>query len=777
MGLWDWLIVIIPVVFVLYMGMYSRRYIRGVADFLSAGRICGRYVICVGDVANALSIIGLVAYVEVHYKTGFALTFWNSIIAPLSIIMSLAGYCSYRFRETKAMSLGQFLEMRYNRKFRIFASALRSLSEMLANMIMPAIAARFFIYFLGLPHHFEVFGFQVQTFMLIVIVVLIVAISIICMGGTLALVVTDAIQGMILYPLLVLFVIFILSKYSWNREIVQVMMDRAPGESFVNPFDLSKLRDFNLFALVVTIMGTVLHRASWIGAGTSSAAKSAHEQKMAGLLGGWRNSLGMIFYVLIAISIIGVMNHRNYASDAKEIRDSLVTKIAGELVPDQEARTLMLDRVTAIPPQVHVIGVDAPLSEKANLDTPVLTVVHETLKETDKEKGNAVFQQFRTLYYQMMMGMTMRDILPPGLLGLFCLLLVLAMISTDDTRIYSASLTVAQDVILPLRKKPFTPNQHIWLLRWTSIGVGVFFFCGSFFMSQLDYINLFVTLMTTMWMGGCGPVMIFGLYSRFGTTAGAFTSLITGMFMSFGGILLQRNWAATIYPWLEKKEMVESVGAFLATVSKPFNPYVVWEMNAVKFPINSYEIYFMTMLTTLFLYCAVSWFTCKEPFNLERMLHRGKYRTEGDPEPPKVAWGLRNVFTKLIGITPQYSRGDRLIARGFFLYSFGYSFVGMFLIVAIWNSFSPWPLTWWGKYYFVSLLGVPAVIALFTTFWFGIGGAIDLVKLFRDLEKRTVNHLDDGRVEGHTSLADKEVFEKLEKGKAEESTPEEQSRQ
>ena len=51
----DILIVAIPLMFVMFMGWYSRRYVRSVADFLSAGRICGRYVICVADVANALS--------------------------------------------------------------------------------------------------------------------------------------------------------------------------------------------------------------------------------------------------------------------------------------------------------------------------------------------------------------------------------------------------------------------------------------------------------------------------------------------------------------------------------------------------------------------------------------------------------------------------------------------------------------------------------------------------------------------------------------------------
>ena len=146
---YDWLIVVVPVVFVLGMGVYTRRYLKDVTTFLSAGRVCGRYVISVGDIASSLSIIGLVSYVEIHYKTGFALSYWWSITLPIGVIMGLFGYCMYRFRETQSQSIGQFFEMRYSRKFRIFAAMLRSLSEILANMIMPALAARFFIYFLG----------------------------------------------------------------------------------------------------------------------------------------------------------------------------------------------------------------------------------------------------------------------------------------------------------------------------------------------------------------------------------------------------------------------------------------------------------------------------------------------------------------------------------------------------------------------------------------------------------------------------------------------------
>ena len=80
----DWLIVVIPTFTVIFIGIYSRRYIKGVADFLSAGRVAGRYVISIGDVANALSIIGLVSYVEVHYKTGFALVSFSSAASGAS---------------------------------------------------------------------------------------------------------------------------------------------------------------------------------------------------------------------------------------------------------------------------------------------------------------------------------------------------------------------------------------------------------------------------------------------------------------------------------------------------------------------------------------------------------------------------------------------------------------------------------------------------------------------------------------------------------------------
>ncbi len=769
----DWLIIVLPVAFVLFMGWHSRRYVVQVSDFLSAGRLCGRYLISVADIANGLSIIGLVAYVEVHYRTGFALTFWQNLTMPLGIVLSLTGFVTYRFRETKAMSFGQYIEMRYSRGLRIFASALRSTSEVLANMIMPAVAGRFFIYYFGFPQYFTLWGIEFSTFNLLIIFCLTMAIGIICMGGTLALVITDSIQGMFCYPIMATFVFFVLYKFSWTNEIVPVLTDRLANQSFLDPYDISELRDFNLFFVGVTLITTVINRGAWIGAGNTTSAKSPHEQKMAALLGAYRGSLMSVLYVLIAVALITYFNHKDFAKQANEVRSTISTQVASGLFHTESRKQLHSDVMKVVrekQPIIHNIGKDAPLSEEANLDTIYLEQIKQTIVNSNAETPEArasMYQQFRTLYHQMMTAVGMRHMMPPGLSGLFCLLLIMAMISTDDTRIFSAALTITQDVVMPFIKKPLTPIQHLWVIRAVAVTVGIIFYIGSTMMSQLDYINLFVSTMTAMWVGA-GSMIMLGLYTRFGTTKGAWASLLTSCGMALCYIGLKQYWT-NIYVFLADHGMLESVRTVVEGISHPFEPIVVWRVNEFKFFMNAYEFNLLATLTSLVIYLVVSKLTCKEPFNLDRMLHRGKYNLENFNQA-RSAWTLKTVLGKLIGVTPEYTFWDRVVAYSIFGYSIVYQFIGTFIVIIIWNLFQKWPVAWWSKYFLITSLVVPGVITVIVTFWFGIGSVHDIIQLFRDLKTRKINFLDNGQVEGNMSLADKAELEALDADKKEESS-------
>jgi len=748
----DWCITIIPLFFIVGLAIHCRKYIRGVVDFLAAGRVAGRYVISVGDLQAGLAVITLVALCESEYQAGMAMGLWGKITIPIGIFMALTGYCLYRFRQTKCLSIGQFLEIRYNRPFRIIAAFIRTIAEMMTNAIGPAVAARFFIYILGFPLTVSIFGWQVSTFFIIMVVILLLAMLVIWPGGRVSLLVTDAMQGLMSYPIFVIFTVVVLSEISWSLDVAPVMLDRAPGESFLNPMDIGALRDFNLFSLVVTIVGSVLNRAAWIGNDTSNSGRTAHEQKMAGILGAWRNGFSALMMTLLALFMVTVMLSSRFATEAKQIRTQLVNKAVEEVVPNKDVQAKIEKDIAAIPPMKHTIGVDKPYSRTHNPDVDYLETVHKHLKDTPD--GNTMFQQFRTLYYQMMAPAVLRSKLPIGIMGLFILLMFMLMLATDNSRIFNASATLIQDVVMPFRKKPFEPKEHLAWLRGMSVAVCVFFLVVSVFFTQMDYIAMFTSIMCSLWLGAAGPIMLGGLYTRFGTTTGAFCALIFGSGMSLAGLILQRTWSGYIYPWLHETGNLKFVGRLFDSVNSVCAPYIVWEMSAVKFPVNSYEIYFISMILGIAAYIIGSIVTYREPFNLDRMLHRGKYN-DGESVDEKTKWTWKTVVDKLVGIDDEYTKGDKIIAWSVFWFAIVYQFVLSFIVVVIWNWISPWPASWWSMYFYITVVVVGVIVGVVSTIWFMIGGFIDMRRLFHDLKNRVNDPLDDGWVEGNVSLADK----------------------
>lgn len=745
----DWCITIIPMAALIWMAFYSRRYARGVVDYLAAGRIAGRYVISVGDLTAGLSVITLVAGCEQNYQTGFAVGFWGAVTAPVGVFIALTGYCMYRWRETRCLSMGQFLEMRYGSKFfRVFCATLRTIAEMVTNAIGPAIATNFFIYYLGLPHKIMICGVNLPCYAIIVALCLILALMFILPGGRISLLITDCVQGLLCYPVFVVIVGYIILNFSWTYDIAPVMWNRVPGQSFMNPYDVSELRDFNIFALIVSLCGSVLNRAGWIGNDTSGAAKTPHEQKMAGVLGSWRNGFSWMMILLLAIVVIVFMTSPHFVgknrfdTNSTEVRQELSAKVLEEAIPDDEAlRAKIIAKVKEVPSRVTQEYIDSPNSQQKNLDTPYFDTVRQELGDTPE--GRYQFQKFRSLYQQMMMPTVVAKIFPVGMLGLFCLLMVMLLISTDDSRIFNASSTLMQDVILPMFKGHLPQAKHLLYLRLMTIGVAVFFLIVSLFFAQLDYINMFTTIMCSLWLGGAGPIMVFGLYSRFGNLTGAWCAIIFGSGTSLAGLILQRTWALTVYPFLEKMGWVEGLNNFLVTVSSPFNPWIEWSMDPVKFPINSFEIYFISMILSVGGYVIGSYLTYK-PYDLDKLLHRGKY-ADG-PEPVKEKWTLRNIFSKIIGITPEYTRGDRIIAYSVFFYSVVYSVGIIFFGIVIWNAIWPWPHSWWTVKFFITTLLIPGIVGVISTVWFMIGGSIDAIQLFRDLKKRVEDPNDNGQI-------------------------------
>ena len=98
-----------------------------------------------------------------------------------------------------------------------------------------------------------------------------------------------------------------------------------------------------------------------------------------------------------------------------------------------------------------------------------------------------------------------------------------------------------------------------------------------------------------------------------------------------------------------------------------------------------------------------------------------------------------------------------------FSYSVLIQFGLFFVVVVVWNIFSPWPKAWWGSYFLIVSLLVPGIAIAITTVWFGIGGVWGLFDMFRCLRQRVANPLDNGMVEGNMSLDDKAQLEAIDR--------------
>ncbi len=86
---------------------------------------------------------------------------------------------------------------------------------------------------------------------------------------------------------------------------------------------------------------------------------------------------------------------------------------------------------------------------------------------------------------QMAAPIALAHLLPVGVKGAFCVILLMGIFGGDATHLHSWGSILVQDVFVPLRRRPFGPSLHLWVLRGCILGVAIFAFVfGTFFPSR-----------------------------------------------------------------------------------------------------------------------------------------------------------------------------------------------------------------------------------------------------------------------------------------------------
>lgn len=224
-------------------------------------------------------------------------------------------------------------------------------------------------------------------------------------------------------------------------------------------------------------------------------------------------------------------------------------------------------------------------------------------------------------------------------------------------------------------------------------------------------IQLWFRITGAIWMGGIGPVVVGGLYTRWGNTRGAFASLIIGSSIAVAGIVLDQVWTRHY--------------------GKSFILHGQW-------------IYFVSLAASIVIYTLFSLVGKREDFNLEKMLHRGKYAIASEHANVEAASGKSKWrWSKLIAVTPDFTRGDKWI--------YGIITGKTFMLLALFFVMTSLALMFdmgsegWCRYHRYMMtfnIATSFIIAV----WLTVGGMRDIIRLFRDLKGAKRDFSDDGTV-------------------------------
>ncbi len=479
LNLLDWTIVAVVILFLIGLTLYSKRYCRSISDFLAANRLAGRYLLTV--TYGFGGAISLVAAWQITYNNGLPSSWWTTLGYPTALFIALSGFVIYRYRETRALTMAQFFEMRYSRKFRLFSGFLCWLSGLLNYGIFPMITARFIVYFFGIPEYVDICGFSVASYPLVMASYLLIAVFIACVGGQISIMLTDFFQGILLLFIFLVMMFYLMYRLGgfefWDNITSGLLHNAQPGNSMINPFDTAKAKDFNIWFYLINMFGSIYTVRAWQGhSAYNAAARTPHDAVMGGIIAQWR----LMAYTL----------------------------------------TLTL----------------LPLAAYAVLKSPL----YPELTDVVNAKINSIADpQIRN---EMTVPMFILAIMPHGLLGLFAVIVVACAISCDDTYMHAWGSIFVQDVLMSFRKKPFTPKMHMILLRCAIVGVALFGFLWSCFFQLKDFIQMYFAITAAIYMGGAGSVIIGGLYWKRGSTPAAWTAMISGTVLGMAGIVLQSYW-------------------------------------------------------------------------------------------------------------------------------------------------------------------------------------------------------------------------------------------
>lgn len=442
----DWAIIVVYLVLTFTAGLWMRRYVAKVEDYLVAGREMNVYLGIASLAATEVGIVTVMYTAQAGYLNGFAGALPGICMAAAMWIVGRTGFVINKLRASGSMTLPELFEKRYSKGVRWVAGVLVATGGILNMGIFLKLGGQFLVAVTGLdkPEASSIlFGLPpLETIMTVLLIGILIYTA---LGGMLSVLVTDYIQFIFLGASIVVTSIMVLACCGWGRIVASA--ETSLGPAAFNPFLAPDMGPGYVIWQMLTGMGVVLTWQTVIARVLASKDEAAARK----------------IYTRTSYYFVG--------------RFAL--------------------------PGLWGLG--------------ALAVLGNTFKSNANPELSL-----------MAMPTYLGQILPMGVVGLLVAGMLAAEMSTDSSYLLAWSSVIYNDIICPLKKKPFSERVGLVVNGLLVVAIGLFLlFYGLWYKipgRAWDYLQI----TGQIYFSSMSVLLVCGLYWKYAHAWGGYAALVLG---------------------------------------------------------------------------------------------------------------------------------------------------------------------------------------------------------------------------------------------------------
>jgi len=206
----DWIIVILYPLISVGIGIYVRKFIKNMRDFVTAGRNLGLWLGIATMTGTELGLITVMYSAQKGFTGGFA-AFHIAVAAMIATFMvGLTGFIVYRLREMKVLTIPEFYEKRFDRKTRILGGIMMVLGGILNMGLFLKVGSMFIV---------GITGLSATSWALPAVMIFLITLVLIytVLGGMISVVIADYVQFVVLSVSLLTITFIAISRLGWHN--------------------------------------------------------------------------------------------------------------------------------------------------------------------------------------------------------------------------------------------------------------------------------------------------------------------------------------------------------------------------------------------------------------------------------------------------------------------------------------------------------------------------------------------------------------------------------